>query len=367
MNGLPKNWNDLIGRLPGANLLQTSEWAGVKAAGGWDAIPRTWTGTQGQLDAAALVLRRVVRLGGFSAKLSVLYVPRGPLMDWSDTNLRKRVLDDLQALGRQSGAIFIKIDPEVVQGTGIPGHESAVEFAVGAEVQADLQTRGWRFSQDQIQFRNTAVLNLDGTEEDWLTRMKQKTRYNLRLAQRKGVSVRRGGVQDFAHLYRMYAETSVRDGFLIRPEAYYHKVWGDFLQQGMCIPLIAEAEGEILAAVILFVYAGRAWYLYGMSRDEQRDKMPNYMLQWEAMHAAKAAGAREYDLWGAPEVFDDRDPLWGVYRFKEGLGARVIRTLGAWDYPARPLIYSLYTRILPRIMDILRRRGTEQIRREVAA
>jgi lipid II:glycine glycyltransferase (peptidoglycan interpeptide bridge formation enzyme) len=179
--------------------------------------------------------------------------------------------------------------------------------------------------------------------------------------------VRRGGAQDFPLLYRMYAETSVRDGFVIRPEAYYRQVWGDFSQRGMCIPLIAEAEGEPLAAVILFVYAGRAWYLYGMSRDEQREKMPNYLLQWEAMRAGKAAGAREYDLWGAPEVFDESDPLWGVFRFKDGLGAQVVRTLGAWDFPARPVFFSLYTRILPRILGVLRRQGKLRTRREVAA
>lgn len=135
----------------------------------------------------------------------------------------------------------------------------------------------------------------------------------------------------------------------------------------MCIPLIAEAEGDSLAAVILFVFGGRAWYLYGMSRDLHREKMPNYLLQWEAMRISKAMGANEYDLWGAPEIFDEHDPLWGVFRFKDGLGARVVRTIGAWDYPAKPILYSLYTQILPRILDVLRRRGKERTRREIAA
>jgi lipid II:glycine glycyltransferase (peptidoglycan interpeptide bridge formation enzyme) len=367
MAQIPMDWNERIAGLPGANLLQTREWAGVKAAGDWDAQALTWNGSGGNLAAAALALRRPLRLGGFAAKLCVFYVPRGPLLDWGDKDLRRRVLDDLQVLARRKGAMFLKIDPEVTLGTGIPGAEGSTESGEGASVQEDLRRRGWVYSPDQIQFRNTAVLDLSGTEEDWLARMKQKTRYNLRLAQRKGVRVRRGGPGDFGLLYRMYAETSVRDGFLIRPETYYRKVWGDFSQRGMCIPLIAESEGVALGAVMLFVYAGRAWYLYGMSRDEQREKMPNYLLQWEAMRAARQAGAAVYDLWGAPESFDESDPLWGVFRFKDGLGAQVVRTLGAWDYPARPIWYSLYTRFLPRVLDVLRRRGKERTRREVAA
>lgn len=192
MSVLPENWNELIAPLPGAHLLQTREWAGVKATGGWEALPQVWRSAEGQVEAAALVLRKPVHLSGFAAKLSILYIPRGPLLDWENIPLRSRVLTDLELLGRKSGGIFIKMDPEVLLGSGIPGQEDAVEFDTGTRVQTELQRRGWRFSQDQIQFRNTAVLDLSGEEADWLGRMKQKTRYNLRLAQRKGVRVRRG-------------------------------------------------------------------------------------------------------------------------------------------------------------------------------
>ena len=127
-------------------------------------------------------------------------------------------------------------------------------------------------------------------------------------------------------------------------------------------PLIAEAAGEPVAAVIIYRFAGRAWYLSGMSLDAHREKMPNYLLQWEAMRRAKAAGCTVYDLWGAPEAFNEMDSLWGVFRFKEGLGGKVFRTLGAWDYPVRPGIYRLYTQILPRLLDMMRRRGNERTR-----
>ena len=105
--------------------------------------------------------------------------------------------------------------------------------------------------------------------------------------------------------------------------------------------------------------------MYGMSRPIYRDKMPNYLLQWEAMIRSKAAGCKTYDLWGAPDNFHEDDPMWGVYRFKEGFGGEIIRYIGAWDLPLRPLQYRFYMHILPRFLDILRWRGVARTRRMV--
>jgi lipid II:glycine glycyltransferase (peptidoglycan interpeptide bridge formation enzyme) len=353
-------WNETIAGLPGAAILQTRQWAEVKAAYGWTVLPRLWEDATGKVQAAALVLERTV------SPLGLLYAPRGPLLDWSDAGLRKRVLGDLKAMARQRGAIFIKIDPELVVGTGIPGTSEACEAETGRAVLDELNQDGWRFSGEQIQFRNTVWVNLDGSEEERLARLKQKWRYNLRLAQRKGVQVRRGELADLALLYRMYAETSVRDGFVIRSEDYYRTVWKTFMENDLVAPLIAEVEGEAVAGLMLFHFAGRAWYLYGMSRQASREKMPNYLLQWEAMNRAAQMGCKVYDLWGAPDVFDESDGMWGVFRFKEGMGGEVIRTCGAWDYNASPIFYSAYTRLLPRLLEVLRRRGKAQTKREVS-
>ena len=290
----------------------------------------------------------------------MLYVPRGPLLDWDDAELRARVLDDLRALARKQGAIFIKMDPEVVLGTGIPGEPEAVNNLIGQVVQDELARRGWRYSSDQIQFRNTVWLDLRGSEEEMLARMKQKTRYNLRLAQKKGVVVRIGSEADLPLLYKMYAETSVRDGFVIRSEDYYRTLWGLFMRRGMATALIAEVEGEPVGALILFLFAGKAWYLFGMSREAHREKMPNYLLQWEAMRRQKRPGAPATICGGRRIFFLKKISMWGVFRFKEGLGGEVARTLGAWDYASRPRLYTLYTRTLPKILDVMRRRGKEK-------
>jgi peptidoglycan pentaglycine glycine transferase (the first glycine) len=355
-----ETWDETIRGLPGAHILQTWEWGQFKAAYGWQPLPQVWHDEHGQVRAAALVLKRAVPGG-----LSVLYVPRGPLVDWSDAAWSHRVIADLQSLARKQGAIFIKMDPELILGTGIPGGEDDQPNPAGQRVLAEMQSSGWRLSDEQIQFRNTAWLDLSGSEEDWLSRMKQKARYNLRLAQRKGVIVQAGSLDDLPLLYRMYAETSVRDGFVIRNENYYRSVWRSFMERGMAEPLIATVEGEPVAGIFLFYFAGRAWYLYGMSRDAHREKMPNYLLQWEAMCRAKTHGCSQYDLWGAPDVFDESDSMWGVFRFKEGLGARVVRTAGAWDYPSRRMVYVLYTRVLPRILDQMRRRGRAKTQQSI--
>jgi peptidoglycan pentaglycine glycine transferase (the first glycine) len=370
--GQAKEWNNLISQLPGSHFLQTWEWSQVKAKYGWEPLPFIW-----ETSAAAMILKRRIPIRGLSARLSVLYAPKGPLLDWTNESLRKRVLDDLQVFAKKQGAIFLKVDPDVILGIGIPGAEGAVEESGGADLQSELARRGWVYSSDQIQFRNTATIDLQPTEDEMLARMKQKTRYNLRLAEKKGVAVRVGTTDDLSMLYKMYAETSVRDGFAIRDEGYYQTVWQTFMsnmassitnhQLPIAFPIIAEVNHEPVAGLFLFLFAGRAYYVYGMSRDAHREKMPTYLLQWEAMKRAKSAGCTFYDLWGAPETFDESDSMWGVYRFKEGLGGRVVRTLGAWDYAPNRLMYKLYSEIIPRVLNVMRTRGKRKTSQNLSA
>jgi peptidoglycan pentaglycine glycine transferase (the first glycine) len=203
--------------------------------------------------------------------------------------------------------------------------------------------------------------------------MKQKTRYNVRLAEKKGVSVRVGKLEDLGMLYKMYAETSVRDGFVIRDEEYYMTVWTLFMSEEssslvtrpLSLPLIAEVDGEPVAAIFLFMFAGRGYYVYGMSRNAHREKMPTYLLQWAAMRHAKEHGCLTYDLWGAPDVFDESDSMWGVYRFKEGLGGEVVRTLGAYDFAPNKFWYSMYSDVMPRVLNFMRSRGKEKTKQVV--
>jgi lipid II:glycine glycyltransferase (peptidoglycan interpeptide bridge formation enzyme) len=254
--------------------------------------------------------------------------------------LVERVLSDLEAYGRRQGAIAIKVDPD----TNLP---TVVEALV---------RRGWRYSAEQIQFRNTATLDLAPPEDELLAAMKSKTRYNTRLAARRGVTVRAGGVEEIPRFYEMYAETGERDAFTIREYGYYRDAWQTFLEAGLGQMLLAEVEGESVAGLILFRFGDKAWYMYGASTARHRNKMPNYALQWEAIRWCKAAGCTAYDMWGAPDTLDEGDSMWGVWRFKEGLGAQFAPHIGAYDYPASKLLYWAYAVVLPRYIAWLRRR-----------
>ena len=350
----PEKWNEITSELPGASFLQTSRWAEVKARMGWEAFPRLWKRSDGTVEAAALILKRPIKAGPIPSGKSFLYVPRGPLMDWSDEKLRDRVLSDLRIFAREQGAIFVKIDPDVPLSFGEPGTEDFRENAAGQSLLTYYQEHGWVHSPQQIQFANSVWINTVPETDELLANMKQRTRYKVRLAEKKGVAVRQGGPSDFVPIANLYAETSARDNFLIREKDYYLDVWKRFYDEGMLTPLIAEVEGQMVAAVMIFVTGKTARYVYGMSGAEHREKMPNYLLQWEAIKLAKEKGCTIYDLWGAPDEFTESDRMWGVYQFKRGLGGEVVITPGAWDLPVNKLGYDLFVHSLPKFISVLK-------------
>jgi lipid II:glycine glycyltransferase (peptidoglycan interpeptide bridge formation enzyme) len=333
----------------------------AKARTGWQIFPFIWQDETGKSVAAAMVQKRAFSNSRVAPKICALYIPRGPLLDWGDDALRSRVLDDLQAYAKRQGAIYLKIDPDVGLGMGVPKTEDSVEIAGGRAICADLEWRGWQYSKEQIQDCSTILIDLASSEDEMLNRMKQKTRYNVRLAQKKGVVVRFGTLDDIPLLWQMFNETSARDGFALRQDGHYQFVWRSLMSvspaslnsQPSMESLIAEVDGEPVAAVSISYFAGQALYSYGMSRNIHREKMPNYLLQWEAIRRAKALGCQVYDTWGVPDKFIGGGRDWvgrggeGVYRFKDGLGGYVYRGIGAWDFAPKPILFRLYIDVLP--------------------
>ncbi len=344
-------WNQALAGLPNANALQSWVWGDFKSRWGWTTQRVTLTIGENSwepLAAAQVLKRRIPRL-----PYSILYVPKGPVLDYNDGALRVQILKELEKLARREKAILIKIDPEVAQGWGVEQERKSV---VGAQFMKEMEQRGWLKSAEQIQFPNTVVLDLTQSEEQLLAAMKSKTRYNIRLAGRKGITVRQGTPDDLETVAAMYQETAARDNFAIRPAAYYLDAWRSFYKAGMAMPLLAEYEGSPVAAVILIRYGNRVTYMYGASTNQERNRMPNYLLQWEAIRWAKEQGCTIYDFWGAPTTFEEDDPLWGVWRFKDGFQGDVVWHIGAWDYPVKKFWYNAYTRLLPRYVDFLRSR-----------
>jgi len=334
-------WNKALLKLPCDHVLQSYEWGQFKAQYAWEPL-RLLFEEDGLVRAAASILRRKFPY----LPLCIMYVPKGPALDYGDDELLQRVLSTLEDVARRYHAVFIKIDPDVCLEDS--SHPSA-------QVTTTLESRGWRPSSEQIQFRNTILTDLTREEDELLKAMKSKTRYNVHLAERRGVKVRLGGLADLPLFYEMYVETSSRDQFIIRPFVYYRDAWKTFVEANLAQLFIAEYEGQFLAGLILFRFGEKVWYMYGASRALHRNLMPNHLLQWEAMRWAKAQGCTVYDSWGAPDVQDESDPLWGVHRFKEGFGGQLARHIGAYDYPASRLLHRFYAVAVPRYLEVLRK------------
>jgi peptidoglycan pentaglycine glycine transferase (the first glycine) len=341
-------WDGALLELPWPHALQSWGWGAFKERWGWQATRLLWEQDGRPVAAAQLLQRRLGR-----TPLSIMYVPKGPLLRFEDGALWETVLAELESQVRRRRCLFVKIDPDVRLGMGT---DDAPPEPTAASVLAMLAQRGWRPSAEQIQFRNTVVIDLMLSEEELLAQMKPKTRYNVRLAERHGVRILPGQESDLHAFYALYCDTSRRDGFLIRPFAYYQDVWTEFMARGQAHLLLADLDGDPVAGLLLFVFGPTAWYMYGASSDAHRNLMPSYLLQWEAIRLAQRLGCTRYDMWGAPDRFDESGRMWGVYRFKVGFGGQTMRGLGAYDFAPSSPLYAFYTVVMPRVLALIRKR-----------
>jgi peptidoglycan pentaglycine glycine transferase (the first glycine) len=321
----PAEWDSFLERFPDAHLLQTTAWGELKTGFGWHAERVAVAG------GGAQVLFR--RLAG---PFTLAYIPKGPLgTNWAD------LWPEVDALCRRRRAVFLKVEPDLWQ----PFSDQ--------EMQRLLP--GFIPSPQSIQPRRTLLVDLSGSEDEVLARMKQKTRYNIHLAEKKGIQVRPW--EDLDAFQALMETTGRRDGFGVHSLGYYRRAYRLFSACGACELLAAEYDGQPVAALMVFARGSRAWYFYGASSDAERNRMPTYLLQWEAMRWARAKGCRVYDLWGVPdedqvtleEQFQTRSGgLWGVYRFKRGFGGVLQRSVSAWDRVYQPVLYRLYRWVIAR-------------------
>ncbi len=356
-------WDEAIRRLPCAHPLQTAAWGDFKRRnGGWQPEKLIWRDSNGTVCAAAMILTR--RLG----LLPVLYAPKAPMLDYRNLALLERVLSDLERLARRRLALQLKIDPDVVQYTGEPNTDSWRDDPDGAAVVALLERRGWRFSPEQVQFKNTVLIDLTRSEEELLAAMTQSKRRKVRYGVRHGVTIRAATPADLPAMVALYLETGKRNNFLTRPADYYLDEWRSLMAEGLAHALIAEIEGRMAAHAVLLAFGRKCLYFNGASTsdNELRKLMPADALQWEAMRWAKARGFAIYDMWGAPTQFEESDPLWNVWLFKRDFGGRLTWYIGAWDFAPLPPLYWLYMRAMPRLRAWLRRRETAQRRTALA-
>ncbi len=324
-------WDTFITTLQG-HLLQTWAWGELKSRFGWS-VERI----QIEGGAAQLLFRRLP-LGQ-----RIAYIPKGPVVDWSNPYQCQALFSAVHERAREQRAIFLKIEPHVWDSDCNPDSTSPRPAA------AILSQAGF-VAADTIQPRTSQVIDISGKEDHILAAMKQKTRYNIRLARKKKVSIRHGDAADVTTFYELARVTAARDGFGIHTLDYYQTAYALFAPDHGAL-LIAEYGSEPLAALLTFRQGTDAYYFYGASSNRHRNLMPSYLLQWAAIQWAKKHGCTCYDLWGIPDANPDtleaefqhrQDGLWGVYRFKRGFGGNIVRSVGAYDYVYNPFLYRLY-------------------------
>lgn len=207
------------------------------------------------------------------------------------------------------------------------------------EMRLNYRTNNWnlRKAYSNILPTNTLFVDLEPDEQTILSRMKPKTRYNIKLSQRKGVVVRLGDWRDLPMWYSLYTQTAQRNGIILNDIKYFEAILtarSDKTKSPAEVYfLIAELDNQPLAAMILVISAHRASYLYGASSNEHRNAMPVYALQWEAIKISKEKGCKEYDMFGISPGAEQTHQMYGLYRFKNGFGGEIYQSLGCWDYP----------------------------------
>lgn len=323
----PDQWDAFVCHHTRAHPLQLSAWGDLKAAFGWQ-VARTGLQTDSQLVAGAQLLFKPLpaRLG------TMAYLPFGGYVSQSDQwpNLWQAI----KQCAKQHNAAFLKWEP------GFYIHDEQPDFTQ------------WDFvaSEQTIQPPRTIMIDLQADDETIMQRMNQGTRRKIRKSLKSDIDYYEGTRADIDKFNALMQVTGQRNEFGVHDPDYYARAFDLFVPHHAAL-LLAEHEGDVLAAIMVFAVGDTAQYLYGASSNDKRNLMASYGIQWQAIQWAKARGCHYYDMWGIPDEdydtleaqFQDRsDGLWGVYGFKRGWGGDVVRSAGTWDLVYNRFIYTAY-------------------------
>jgi len=326
-------WDAFVKEGSSFSLLQSWSWGEVKKKLGWDAY-RVAVAEDGVIIAGAQMLVRRLPLGVGS----LAYVPCGPLGDWTRAEVARPLFEALHAIARSNRAVFMN-----------------VEACVGADrtVQELFMELGFGTSSVAMQPRATIVVDITPEPEMILRGMRDSTRRKIQSTERKGVSVRYGANEDLLVFYELMKLTAQRAGFALRSFKYFETEFRAFEKKGQAVLLLAEMQGQTLAAHIAYMFGEHAAFFHQASNTEIPRLNPNCLLVWRAIEWAKSGGCSTYDLWGIPDEIgnllsaeeelptDRTDGLWGAYRFKSGFSKNVVTYVASQDYVYSPVSYRL--------------------------
>jgi len=329
-----EEWDSFLVEQPYFALLQSWEWGELKKRLG-SIVYRIAVEQEDQIVACAQLL--IKQLPG--RLISLAYVPRGPLCDWSDTETTSILLNALHTVAKSHKVTCLAIEPPLL---------------AGQDVDQQIRQYGFRPNRFANQPRATIIVDIAPSEDDILMHMRKKTRQYIHSAVREGIIVRYGNEEDFPAFYELIRLTGQREHFPIRSLEYYKREWEVLSKEGVIILLMAFYREQLVAVRTAYRFGAHAAEFYAGSLNLSTNLHPNYLLVWEAIQWAKSKGCRTYDLWGIPgeisdlyspgnepPVFERSDGLWGVYRFKCGFSKNIVSYIGAYDYVYQPVVYPL--------------------------
>lgn len=346
-----QRFDDFVARFETGDLLQSFEWGDLKSRGGWNPV-RVYAEDGAEIVAAASMLKREIP----KLRKCIMYAPRGPVLDTRNAELVEWFSARLKETAIRHGAILLKIDPPV------PVDDAGSERNLRHAGFRPLDLGGFGGTQPK------AVMQLDLAErslDEVMASFKPKCRYNIRLAERKGVTVRTScGREDLPAFYELLKETCKRDGFLVRGLKYFEDMWDCLVPAGYMRLVLTYYEDKPVAGAIAYLFGDKAMYTYGASSNEHRNVMPNHLMQWEMIRLAHESGCKWYDFRGVSPKRDggEDDHLQGLNRFKEGFSPRFVEYIGEHDMVLSPGWYWLWNVVRPRLQNALKARRRAETR-----
>lgn len=323
-----QQWDTFVLSHPRSHPLQLSAWGTLKSEFGWKAeVVALGEGKDIQAGALVLYRRLPMKLGAFG------YVPFGAYV--TDEAQYPALWDEIRKTSKKHRAGFVKWEPGFYHDTAPP----------------DFDSLGFDESRQTIQPPRTIMLDVNATDDDIMARMNQGTRRKIRKSLKNDIVYREATPDDIGRFTDLMQETGERNEFGVHSATYYRRAYELFVPDGHATLLLAEHEGDLLAAVMIFATGSTASYVYGASSSHKRNLMASYGIQWQAIQWAREHGYHYYDMWGVPDhdadtleaEFKENDfGLWGVYGFKRGWGGTVMRSAGTWDVGYNRLLYAAY-------------------------
>ena len=304
------------------NFQQSLEWGNVKTS--WIKEVILSCDKDNKIRGSLTVWIRKIPIFG-----NIMYVARGPVCDLHDRDILKDLKEGADSLAKKYKAFVLRMEPDVEKEDS---EFRSIVTDLGFKIKDDSKD-----FKDEIQPRFVFQLDLRGKDKDTIfSEFQQKTRYNVRLATKKGVEIKEGTKEDLKDFHRIMVETGKRDNFLIRSLSYFEKMYDELAPNHMKV-LMAYYENEPIAGIIPIMYGNKTWYLYGASSNSKRNLMPNYLLQWTMIQEAIDRGDDMYDFRGVSGVVDENHPQYGLYRFKKGFGAEFTEFIGEVYIDFKPL------------------------------